>query len=66
MVWLGATEFFPDLTGVGVGLKLCFFSTEVCTRSFDKLGMLREKLYLPELPPITAGVFKKVFMMCFR
>ena len=62
----GIPDFLPDLTGVGVGLKLCFLSIEVYRRSFENVGMFRDMLYLPEFPGITAGVFKKELIMCFR
>ncbi len=66
IVELGILDFFPDRTGVGVGLKLCFLSTEVCTLSLEKEGIFLDKLCLPELPPIMDGAFKNEFIICFR
>jgi hypothetical protein len=66
IVELGIPDFLPDRTGVGVGLKLCFFSTEVCTLSFEKDGIFLDILYLPELHPIIDGAFKNELIICFR
>ena len=66
IVELGNPDFLPDRTGVGVGLKLCFFSTDVCTLSFEKDGIFLDRLCLPELPPIMDGAFKNELIICFR
>lgn len=66
IVEFGIPDFLPDRTGVGVGLKLCFFSTDVYTLSFEKEGIFLDILYLPELPPIMDGAFKNELIICFR
>lgn len=58
--------FLTDLKGVGFGLKLCFFSIEVCTRSLEREGMFLEILCRPVVAVlITAGVLRNVLIICF-
>jgi len=66
IVCVGFPDFLPDLTGVGAGLKLCFFSTDLFTLSFKKVEIFRDILCLPECRGTKEGVFIKELIICLR